>query len=182
MKTRTYARLSLLIPLVIWVIFFLVTMVINVYIPADKRPDGPSSLFGVLEIILFYYVIGILIWLIPYLVLSIALLILSFKSRLEVLRYIFVLSPFAMTILVMLEATLISLATTGNTVTSIDYMSTFKSTTEVNIFVGLLALIWGYVCVGIGYGVYKLLHRSGRIIDEEKINPVTINVTSQELA
>ena len=178
MKTRTYARLALLIPLLIWVIFLLVELLINAVIPDDLRPDGPTSLFGIVEIVLLYYVIGILVWFIPYLILSIALLLISFKSRLEVLKYAFVLSPFAMTILVMTEVTILSLATAGDAVPSMDFASSFKEATGINLLVGILALVWGYICVGLGIGGYKLLQHFGMIKAEAEIQPQIISVNT----
>jgi hypothetical protein len=44
---------------------------------------------------------------------------------------------------------------------------------------GILSLVFGYICVGLGYGGYKLLQQFGLIVDEEKGNPEIINVSSQ---
>ncbi|MGE5464098.1 MAG: hypothetical protein ACM3PS_12125, partial [Syntrophothermus sp.] len=103
MKTQTFARLSLLIPLLLWVILVVIEILVNKYIPADRRSGDPTALLEILEMGLLFYVFGILFWLIPYLLLSITLLVLSFRSRVEVLRNIFMLSPFVMAILVMTE-------------------------------------------------------------------------------
>jgi hypothetical protein len=178
MKTRTYARLALLIPILIWGILLLVELLINAVIPADLRSDGLTTIFGVLGVLLFSYVLGILFWFIPYLVLSIALLFMSFRSRLEVLRYLFILSPFAMAILVMLEVTILSLATGGIAVPSADLISNFKTSTGINLLVGILALVWGYICVGLGLGIYKLLQRFGTLKEEGKIGPEVVAVNS----
>ncbi len=86
MKAKTYARLALLIPLLLWVILLLVELLITAVVPADLMSDGPNTFFGLLTILLFSYVLGILFWLIPYLILSITLLLLSFKSRLETFK------------------------------------------------------------------------------------------------
>jgi hypothetical protein len=177
MKTRTYARLALLIPFMIWVILFLVEMFINAVIPADLRSNGPETFFGLVEIVLLFYVIGILLWFLPYLILSIAMLLVSFKSRLELVKPLFLLSPFAMTMLVMTEVTVISLLSAGDAVPSIDLVSTFKNGAEVNVFVGVLALVWGYVCVGLGFGGYKLLQHFGMIKEDEKVHSEIISVT-----
>jgi hypothetical protein len=179
MKTRVYARLVLLIPLLIWMIFLLVGMLINAVIPADLRSNGPNTFFGLLEIILLFYVIGILFWFLPYLVLSTVLLLVSFKSRLNDLKYLFFLSPFAMAILVMLEVTILSLATGGIAIPSDELVSNLKTSVEVNLLFGILALVWGYICVVLGLGGYKLLQHFGRIKEEEKINSKTIAVASQ---
>jgi hypothetical protein len=180
MKTRTYARLALLIPLLIWVILLLVELLINAAIPADLRSNGSTTFFGVLEMFMMFYVIGILLWFLPYLVLSISMLLVSFKIRLETLQYLFILSPFAMAILAMLEATIVSLSAGGFALPSADLASNFKTSIEINLMMGILSLIWGYICVGLGFAGYKLLQRLGKINDEEKTNSVIMNITSQE--
>lgn len=179
MKTRVYARLALLIPLLIWAIFLLVGMLINAVIPAELRSNGPNTFFDLLEIVLLFYVIGILFWFLPYLVVSAILLLVSFKSRLNVLKYLFVLSPFAMAMLVMLEVTIISLATGGIAMPSDELVSNLKTSVGVNLLFGVLALVWGYICVALALGCYKLLQHFGRIKEEEKINSEAIAVASQ---
>lgn len=180
MKTRTYARLALLIPFLVWVILLLVELFINAVIPADLRSNGPTTFFGFVEIFMMYYVIGILLWFLPYLVLSMALLLISFKIRLETLQYLFLLSPFAMAILAMMEATIVSLATGDITLPSADLASNFKTSIGINLMMGILALVWGTICVGIGLGGYKLLQRFGKIDEEEKTNSEIISANSQE--
>ncbi len=187
MKTRTYARLSLLIPLLLWVILLLVGMLINFAIPADLRPNGPDTFLGLVEIAILFYLIGILLWFLPYLVLSIAMLVISYKVRLETLQYIFLLSPFAMAILAMMEATLVSLPSGGYAPPSTDLTSSFTTGIGmnllmgigINLMMGILALVYGYICVGIGFAGYKLLQRFGKIREEEKINTEMLNANSQ---
>ena len=188
MKTKTYARLALLIPLLLWVILLLVELLINTVIPADLRSNGPETFFGLLEIGILFYVIGIVLWFLPYLALAIAMLLISFKIPLKTLQYLFILSPFAMAILAMMEATLVSLAAGGFALTSADLASDFKTDIGINLLMGIginlmmgiLALVWGYICVGLGLGGYKLLQRLGIIKEEEKTSAGIINVASQE--
>jgi hypothetical protein len=176
MKTRTYARLALLIPILIWVILLLVEILINVVIPANLRSDG---LLALLEIVPFFYVFGILFWFLPYLILSIFLLSISFISRLEVLKYLFFLSPFVMAVLVMLEVTIISLPLGDYAFPDAGLLSTFMTTAGINLLMGILALIFGYGCVGLGLGGYILLQRFGMIDDVEKKHVEITNLTSQ---
>jgi hypothetical protein len=179
MKTKTYARLALLIPLLIWVIFLLVEMLVNVFIPADLRSNGVDTFFGLAETVLLFYVIGILFWFLPYLALSIILLLISFKSRVEVVKYLFVLSPFAMAILVMLEVTIVSLTTGGSAMASDGLISNFEYSVGINLLFGILALVWGYICVGLGLGGFKLLQHFKMIKEEEMVNSQSIAVNSQ---
>jgi hypothetical protein len=180
MKTKTYARLALLIPLLIWVILIFVELVFNLVIPADLRSSEQMTVFGLLEMFIMFYVMGILFWFLPYLVLSIALLLISFTSRLKMLQYLFILSPFAMAILAMLEGTIITLSTRDLFKSSADILSNFIISTSFSLMMGILALVYGYICVGIGFGGYKLLQRFGMIVDEEKANPEIIRMISQE--
>lgn len=178
MKTRTYARVVLLIPLLAWVILLLVELLINVAIPVDLRLDGPYTVLGFLEISILFYVMGILFWFLPYLVLCIALLLISFKSRLEVLKYLYILSPFAMAMLVMLEVTFISLPVGGMAVPSPELVPNFIYYVGVNLLFGILALVFGYIFVGLGFGGYKLLQHFGLIKDNAKFTSEVLPVNS----
>lgn len=170
MKTRTYARLSLLIPFLVWVILLFLLFLINVVVTVFLPSKGQLSFFDLLQAFLLFYIIGILFWFIPYLVLSITLLLISFKCRLETMKYLFILSPFAMAMLVMLEAAIILLPAAGpvNAMASIDLASRFKDSTVVNLIIGALAVVWGYLCVCLGLAGYKLLQRFGKIKEDEK--------------
>ena len=184
MKTRTYMRLALLIPLVIWVILLPAVILIYVVFPADLGSNGPDTFFGLIELVSSFYVIGILFWFLPYLVLSIGLLFASFRSRLEVLKYLLVLSPFAMAILVMTEVTIISLSIWGFSLTLAPFPEDIKISTAIFLLVsilglGILALMWGYICVGLGLGSYKILQRFGKIKDEEKTKVEILQVSNQ---
>jgi hypothetical protein len=157
-----------------------VELVINLVIPADLRSSEQMTVFGFLELFIMFYVMGILFWFLPYLVLSIALLFISFTSRLKMLQYLFILSPFAMAILAMIEGTIITLSTRDLFMSSADLLSNFITSTSFSLMMGILALVYGYICVGLGFGGYKLLQQFGMIVDEEKANPEIIYVTSQE--
>src|SRR5512133_3139230 len=108
MKTKTYARFSLCIPFLIWGICLLLLILVNTFLPDYLSSSETSTLSSVLGVLLLFYVIGIIFWLLPYLLISLVLFILSFKSRTEVLKSIIALSPFAMAILIMAEVTFLS--------------------------------------------------------------------------
>ena len=156
MKTRTYARLALLIPFLLWGLCLLLLALMSRFLPDDLTSNA-STLPGIAGLVLVFYVFGILFWFVPYLLLSLFLLICSFRSRIEVLMYIFLLSPFIMAILMMIEATLLSVSNPETSLPSPDLISTFQSTMEFNAVVAIIALVSGYLCVGLGFGIYKLL-------------------------
>ena len=96
------------------------------------------------------------------------------------LRYLFILSPFAMAILAMMEATLVSLPAGGFASPSADLATNFMTGIGINLMMGILSLVYGYICVGLGFVGYKLLQRFGKIKEEEKTNVEITNVNSQE--
>jgi hypothetical protein len=63
---------------------------------------------------------------------------------------------------------------------SADLLSNFITSTSFSLMMGILALVYGYICVGLGFGGYKLLQQFGMIVDKEKANPEIIYLTSQE--
>ena len=180
MKTQTYARISLLIPLLLWVIFLLGEILITVVNPAELRSNEPFTVLDFIELVLSFYVIGILFWFLPYLLLSSVLLAVSFNSRLDGLKYLFVLSPFAMAILVMLETTIVSLFSMGGyALLSADFALPYGTIIGFNLMMGILSLVYGYICVGLGFASYKLLQRFGKIKDEEKTKVEIIHLNNQ---
>jgi hypothetical protein len=51
----------------------------------------------------------------------------------------------------------------------------------INLMMGILSLVYGYLCVGLGFAGYKLLQRFGMIREEEKTNMEIKNLNSQEI-
>jgi hypothetical protein len=155
MKAKTYARLSLLLPIILWGICLLYSLAINSI--AVQQPDSFLSIPIVDWIgqFIVFYLFGIIFWILPYILLSTILFVLTFKNQGKSLLYIFVLSPFAMAILMMVEAAIFSLIWPDLSMDSLD--TTFKGSAGFYIVFALFSLVWGYICVGIGFGVYKLL-------------------------
>ena len=155
MKAKTYARLSLLLPIVLWGICLLYSLVMNSI--AVQQLDSFLSIPIVDWIgqFIVFYVFGVIFWILPYILLSTILFVLTFKNQVKSLLYIFVLSPFAMAILMMVEAAIFSLIWPGVSTDTLD--NTFLSSAGLYIVFALFSLVWGYICVGIGFGGYKLL-------------------------
>jgi hypothetical protein len=166
MKTTTYLRLSLLIPFLVWGLCGLFFIIWSALSPNRSETSGASVILEIILWMILFYVVGILGWFLPYLFLSLILLAWSFRSRAEVLMKVFALSPVAMAMLIMIFVWVLSIGgADGNTLSSIPG-------TTIEGFLGsygwfaILALVWGYICVGVGFGIYKLF-RHRRIIRDE---------------
>jgi hypothetical protein len=165
MKTATYLRLSLLIPFLVWAFCALALFLWSTFEPNELGSEG-STAFAAIAVFFLYYVFGILVWFLPYLLLCIILLARSFKSRAQVRIKGFALSPFGMALLVLAVVNMLSLH--GEDISTI--VATRAAFAEdlwgSNVVFLLLTLLWGYLCVGIGYGIYRILRGLEFIRDE----------------
>ena len=96
MRTTTYLRLSLFIPFLVWGICLLLFILWSKVASDTPEPNGPHILTGLILWTFLFYVFGIIGWFVPYLLLALILLILSFRSRAEVLMKVFAFAPLAM--------------------------------------------------------------------------------------
>lgn len=176
MKTATYLRLSLLIPLIVWglciLLFFLIAAV---------RPDANGlTAFGEAATIADYgflfvsfYVFGIIIWILPYGLLALILFFWSFIGQAGALIKGFALSPLAMALLTTAIVILMDLGNPGVSGAFAGPGQIDKQFLDFNLLVTALALVWGYICVGLGFGIYELLQRLGAIRDHVAIEVVS---------
>lgn len=168
MKTITYARLSLLIPILVWVLSLSVMILASEFLADDLNYSDQATVLAAAGMLILFYVIGILVWFIPYLILASVLILLTIRVRLQVLRYVFALSPFAMAILIMLVVALITNTSPDGTSFFSALADNYQETLGASGLFGIITLIWGYVCVGLGFGLYKLLQYWGIIQLEQK--------------
>ena len=174
MNTKTYARLSLLIPLLVWVLCLSLLILASAFLPDDLISGEPATPLAVAGMLIIFYVLGILFWFIPYLLVSIVLLILSFRSRVVVLKHAYALSPVAMAILIMIVVA-ISLSTSSDgTLRLSELASTYRDTLGASGLFGIITLICGYICVGLGFGIYKLLQYLGIVVLLESPGSISI--------
>ena len=160
MKTTTYLRFSLLIPFLIWGICFLLMMAIGSASMDQFVPELPDDISFGIAVFFTSYLIGIVFWIFPYLLLSLILFFWSFIGRASTALKVFALSPLAMTLLTVATVIILDLGASGGM--DPDFFSFI-------VFVVALVLVWGYICVGIGFGIYKLLRRKQLIQDEERL-------------
>jgi hypothetical protein len=174
MKTRTYLRLSLLTPFLVWGVCVLFFIILSTFESNGSESMGSSVVVGLVFWVVLFYVFGIVGWFLPYVLLSLLLLIWSFRSRTQVLMKGFALSPFAMTILIVIFVNMLSIGTGGWDMFSSNSAENFENFFVSNLLFGILALIWGYICIGLGFGIYKSSQRLGFIRDEANTGSVTL--------
>jgi hypothetical protein len=171
MKTNTYLRFSLLLPIVVWglsLLLFVLTMALpGVYDPAQNEALGvvyAGAFVGAFFIM--FYVFGIIIWLFPYILLSLILFFSTYISRARTSLKVFALSPLAMTVLTIAVTIIFTFGgmEEGGTLPIPEGFDIYLI--GFNLLVGAMSLIWGYICVGIGYSIYRLLQHKGIIKDE----------------
>ncbi|MGE5373554.1 MAG: hypothetical protein ACM3XO_00750 [Bacteroidota bacterium] len=166
MKEKTYARLSLLLPFLLWGLCLIMYALVANLISANQFDSLLSTpIFDWIGRIIIFYVFGIIFWLLPYVLLFLILFGLTFKKQGKSLLYLFTLSPFAMAILMMVEAAIFSLIWPDRSAGPFDAVSSFQSSLGLVILFAIMSLAWGYICVGIGFGIYKLLRSSGILKD-----------------
>jgi hypothetical protein len=157
MKTTMYLRFSLLIPFVVWGICLLVILVMDAASLGKFAPELPEAVSLGVAVFFTAYVLGIIFWIFPYVLLALILFFSTFISQTPMALKLFALSPLAMTLLTL--ATVIIMGASSSS--SID-----QDFSGLVWLVVALVLSWGYICVGIGYGIYRLLERRGTIRDE----------------
>jgi hypothetical protein len=167
MKTITYLRCSLLIPFLVWGACVLLFLLVAALEPAGSEFMGSNLILGLIFWTILFYVFGILGWFLPYVLLSLVLLVLSFRSRAQVLMKVFALSPLVMTILIVIVVNMWSIGTGSWEMFSYNPTENFENFFGSNLWFAILTLTWGYLCVGIGFGLHKLLQRLGYIRDVE---------------
>jgi len=178
MRTMTYARLSLLIPFVIWVIFVLLLLLMSA-MPESMNIDesmnmGDSVTFGdAILMFLLFYVLGIFFWLFPYILLALILFLFSYITNVKTILRLLVLSPIAMALLTVAVIVILGM---GGSDPMTNYLSSGELERDWYIFILIvagLAVLWGYLCVGIGYGTYTVLQYLGAIKDELTISSLS---------
>jgi hypothetical protein len=165
MKTTTYLRLSLLTPFLVWGICVLFFLILGAAGSSGLTVDE-STILGIMLWAIVFYVFGIIGWFLPYLLLSLVLLVWSFRARAEVLMKVFALSPVAMAILVVLFLSMISFGSQDWSMFVTNPLSDAENFFGSPLWFVILTLIWGYACVGAGFGIYKTLQRRGFIKDD----------------
>jgi hypothetical protein len=131
----------------------------------------PTAITDLIFLFFAFYVFGIIVWALSYLLLSLILLSLSFIAQGWATMKGFALSPIAMTMLMVSLVNLLAIGTSGDDMILSNPAVKDPDFISFNILVFALSLIRGYICVGIGFGIYKLLKQIGLIRDEARTEP-----------
>jgi len=100
----------------------------------------------------------------------------SVNRQVNILRKVFAASPFILTVLILIEINLLSVATQDLSFYS--SLADFKDLMALNGRAVVLTLAGGYLCVGIAFGLYKLLQHL-KVIKEN--NPELQPVATEAL-
>jgi hypothetical protein len=152
MKPRTYFGFALLFPYLLWGVCALVAVSLS---SGQELPEA----WNIALMPVFFYAFGIILWFIPYTVLAIGLWLLSRNKPTRALYQMALISPLLLSVLMLLEATLVSLPAE-------DLAKLTKDLVDQLAVLGGFSLVFGYLCVVIALGGFKLL-QARKLIAEE---------------
>jgi hypothetical protein len=155
MKPRTYFRLALLFPYMLWCIGALIVFVLS--------SQNISDAWNVVLMPISFYTFGILLWFVPYTLLAGGMWIWSRNKSTTALHKVAVLAPLMLFALMLLEVILVMLPTSSITEITNGLLGQVA-------LVGGTSLFFGYLCVGVALGVYKFLQAKHRITEGSMSN------------
>jgi hypothetical protein len=156
MKPRTYFRLALLFPYLLWGICILT------FLPLSTLEI--SEAWNVALMPVTFYVFGIILWFVPYTLLAIGLGFWSRNKSTSALRTMALAAPIPFTLLMLAEGVLVNLPAES-------FSIFIKEILDQSIVIGIFSLVFGYICVGIALGIFKLL-QGKNLIAEETAPPI----------
>ncbi len=173
MKPKTFLRLTLLIPYLLWGISAIFMLVVS---SLPTALDASSPIINTLAMIPILYSFGIVLWGIPYTLLAVGLWLWSRGKPTKKIIKTFAWAPILLIVPMMIETLIM------------DYRS-FRSYSELarnwqsfwsgfaysTVTLTGLSLAFGYLCIGLAYGVYKLLWKLKLILDEQENIPQITN-------
>jgi len=167
-KTRTYLRLSLLIPFMVWGVCLLFLIIASATPLNELASNASTTITDWMTRFLAFYIFGIVFWLIPYILLALILLVWSFFSQAGVTMKVFALSPLVMTLLTIAAVNLFAWGASGAGTIFSNPAGDYQDFVTFNILAVVVSLVWGFICVGIGFGIYKIL-QGLQVIKETRI-------------
>jgi hypothetical protein len=180
MKTATYLRLSLFLPILVWGVCLLIFMTASAPPMNERVSSETTTLADAILLLLAFYLFGIIIWIFPYGLLALFLLCLSFISRARTTLKVFALSPIAMTVLIIAWVNLLGMGAPETGMLSSSPVVNYQDFINSNSLFAVVTMVWGYMCVGTGFGIYKLLRRLRIIRDEGKMGPALQPINQYE--
>ena len=158
MKPQTFFRLAILFPYLLWIICVLIVALLS------TLTQEISSTLNVVMMPFFFYAFGILLWFIPYTILAIGMWIWSKGKSTKALYKLALSAPILLFILMLFEVVVIYQPAKNMGELTADLPGQAA-------MMGSFSLFFGYFCVGIALGIFKLL-KSKNIVSEEVISSV----------
>jgi hypothetical protein len=156
MKPQNYFRIALFTPYILWAVCLLI------FLPISRLEI--SDAWNAALMPLTFYLFGIILWFIPYTLLAIGLWFWSKDKSITTLRNAALLSPILFSLLLLVEAVVVSLPA--------DNMTGFvEDAVSYTAMLGAFGLVFGYACVGIALGIFKFLQTNKRIAEEAPLVP-----------
>ena len=146
-KPQNLLRSLLLVPYLAWGVSLLIAYLVS---GPTSNFHTSNTFFEALTGVVSFYVIGIVLWGIPYTILALGLLIWSIKKPVPNIFKVLIFSPFLLSILMVIEILLISFwpLQTQPLGDSTDFLS--------SLLVAVIpTFIYGYGFVGVGIVIYK---------------------------
>jgi hypothetical protein len=153
MKPQTYFRIALLTPYILWGIGLLVMLALS------AMENELSETWNFILMPIAFYTIGIILWFVPYTILAIGLGIWSGNKSITALRSAALAAPFLFFALMTIEIIIVNLPPA----TIAEFLSAIA---EQSLAFGVFSLLYGYLCVGIAFGIFKFLQRKNLIAIE----------------
>lgn len=150
MKPRTYFRLALMFPYLLWCICALVLFLLS---------SQETTAWDLVLVPFMIYVFGIILWLVPYTILAVGMWIWSRHKSTAALYRLALLAPALLVLLMVIESMLISLP-----VSSIAQL--VKDSLEQAMTLGSFSLLFGYLCVAVALSIFKFFQAKGLIAEE----------------
>jgi hypothetical protein len=155
MKPRNYFGFALLFPYALWGICLLIVFLLST--------QETSEAWNILLAPFAFYALGIILWFIPYTILAIGMWFWSKDRSTSALFKLALSAPLLFFAIMLIEVVLVSLP--------VDNIAGFaQELLNQSVFVGIPSLVYGYFCVGMALGVFKLLQRKN-LIAEETVAP-----------
>lgn len=163
MKPQTLLRMSLIIPYLLWGLSAIIIAVVS---SSKNSPFDASSIINMLLYIPMLYTFGIFMWGIPYTLLAVGLGLWSRNKPIQKTIRIFALSPVMLAILIALEMFAFTINWNDLRAGFSQNSTDFGSSTLV---IGALAVVFGYLSIGVVAGIYKVLTLLNLIKNENEI-------------
>lgn len=151
MKPQNLLRSSLIIPYLLWGISAIIVMIVS---SSKNTAFDSNTIVNVLLYVPMFYALGIFIWGIPYTLLAVGLWLWSRGKPTRKIIKAFAFSPIMLAILIALEMLAFSInwndMRAGFSQNSADFGASV-------LVIGGLAIVFGYLSIGVVAGIYKVL-------------------------